>query len=232
MVEEKQLEVIAHNIWGVGGSVGLFPGAKLPLRSTIVRLSDGRLLIHSPVAFSADVVAAIHKLGEVAYLVAPNLFHHLFLEAAQKHFPNANTLGPAFLTKKVKSLHVDFTVTTSLPTDLAFDFEHVQIRGAPAFSEFVLLHRPSKSLLVGDYFFNIRSCQGVLTPIVLRLTGTWQKVSQSKLWRLMSRDREEMKASAQEVLSLDYQRVIVCHGDVVEQGRDFTRHALGWLLDA
>ncbi|MCP4444249.1 MAG: hypothetical protein GY811_02740 [Myxococcales bacterium] len=47
----------------------------------------------------------------------------------------------------------------------------------------------------------------------------------------MTKDRAAMAASARSVLALDYQRVIMCHGEVVEDGRDFTTSALAWLLE-
>ena len=45
----------------------------------VVRLPDGRLFLHSPIAPSDDLAREVEALGPVAYLVAPNKFHHLFV---------------------------------------------------------------------------------------------------------------------------------------------------------
>jgi hypothetical protein len=230
MTSKTELNKIADNIWAVEGQASLMPGVKFPVRATVVRLSDGGLLVHSPIDFSGEMAASIGKLGEVSTLLAPNLFHHLFLGDAQNHFPDAQTICGAGMAKKKKDLRIDATFGDSLPGTLSDDFDHVMIEGAPRFDELVLLHRPSKSLIVADYFFNIHETEGLLSPLVLRMTGSYKKATQSKLWRKMTKDRDAMVKSAKAVLDLDFERVIMGHGDVVDDGRAFTKESLQWLL--
>lgn len=230
MSTTDSLSKIAENMWAVEGHTSLMPGVKFPIRATIVRLTDGGLMIHSPVAFSDETAAAIGQLGEPSILLAPNLFHHLYIQRAQAQFPNALTVAGPGMTEKVKTLQIDATYGPTLPGKLSEDFEHVMIEGAPRFNELVLLHRASKTLLVADYFFNIHDTKGLLTSLVLRMTGTHGKAAQSKLWRRMTKDKAAMAKSAKAVLALDYQRVVMCHGDVVEDGRDFTATSLEWLV--
>lgn len=232
MSKSATLDKIAENLWAVEGQVSLMPGVKFPVRATIVRLADGGLMIHSPVAFSDETAAAIGQLGEVKTLLAPNLFHHLYMARAQAQFPDALTIGGPGLAEKVKTLRIDATYGSALPGNLGDDFEHVLIEGAPRFSELVLLHRESRTLLVADYFFNIQDAEGILTPLILRMTGSYKKATQSKLWRRMTKDKAAMAASARAVLALDYQRVVMCHGAVVDDGREFTAASLQWLLES
>jgi hypothetical protein len=208
------------------------PGFTLPCRSTLVRLSSGELLLHSPVSLNPEVVAAVQKSGQVTRILAPNLYHHLFLSEAQAKFPSAQTIAPVGLSEKSKDLRVDSSFDPTHLPDLGEDFSCVLIEGATRFSEVVLLHKPSQTLIVGDYFFNIQRTRGLLTPWLLRLTGSYKKATQSKLWRKVTDDKALMKKSAQAVLDLDFRRVIMCHGDVIEDGREMAKCSLSWLLDA
>ncbi len=226
----RHITKIAEDIWAVEGQVSLMPGVKLPARATIVRLSDGGLMVHSPLSFCDETAAAIGELGEVSTLLGPNLFHHLYLGKAQEQFPDAKTVCGASMASKRASLRIDETFGERLPGALSDDFEHVMIGGAPKFDELVLFHRASRTLIVADYFFNIHDTKGLLSPLILKMTGTHKKATQSTLWRRVTKDREAMANSARAVLALDYQRVIMCHGDVVEDGREFTTASLDWLL--
>jgi len=51
------------------------------------------------------------------------------------------------------------------------------------------------------------------------------------LWRKVTDDKALMKQSAQSVLKLDFRRIIMCHGDVIEDGRAMAERSLSWLLD-
>jgi hypothetical protein len=72
---------------------------------------------------------------------------------------------------------------------------------------------------------------GWMSPVAFRLTGTWNKTSQSRLWRAVVKDREAMASSIREVLSQDFDRVIVAHGDVIERGGPrILADAARWLI--
>ena len=54
-----------------------FFGVEVGARMTVVRLPGPRLLLHSPVPAAPELLREVEALGPVAYLVAPNKFHHL-----------------------------------------------------------------------------------------------------------------------------------------------------------
>ena len=49
-------------------------------RMAVLRLSGGDLLVHSPVALTSDLQAALGELGEVKYVVTPNTEHVKFAQ--------------------------------------------------------------------------------------------------------------------------------------------------------
>lgn len=50
-----------------------FLGLRLTAAMTVVRLADGALLLHSPVALTPERRAQVDGLGPVRHLYAPNL---------------------------------------------------------------------------------------------------------------------------------------------------------------
>src|SRR3954468_16452764 len=69
------LVAFADGIWICAAPVR-FLGLRLTSTMTVLRLSDGGLLLTSPVAMTPERRLAVEALGRVAHLYAPNLFHH------------------------------------------------------------------------------------------------------------------------------------------------------------
>jgi len=72
-----QLEKLAENIWTVASN-HLFLALHVGTRMTVVRLANGGLWLHSPVAMSAQLQQELDALGPVAHIVCPNLYHHVY----------------------------------------------------------------------------------------------------------------------------------------------------------
>jgi hypothetical protein len=66
-------------------------GTKFDARMTVVRLSSGELMLHSPCNITAAIAEEILALGPVGHIVAPGNFHHMYVAAAQAAFPEART---------------------------------------------------------------------------------------------------------------------------------------------
>ena len=91
-------------------------GLKLGSRMTVVRLADGGLLLHSPIALDHATIDELRALGEVTHVVAPNLYHHLHAGPAVEAFPEAQLHGPAALHRKRRDLSFDHTLTETRAT--------------------------------------------------------------------------------------------------------------------
>ena len=73
------LKPVAADLWIVDGpqiEFGMGP-LKFPFttRMTILRLRNGELILHSPVALTPALRSAVELLGPVRFLVAPNSLH-------------------------------------------------------------------------------------------------------------------------------------------------------------
>ncbi|GAL10299.1 hypothetical protein JCM19233_1276 [Vibrio astriarenae] len=69
-----------------------------------MKLSSGKLWVHSPIQLSESTKHQVDKLGEVVYLVAPNHLHHLFLPEWLCAIPTLNSSGLMKSLKSAKTL--------------------------------------------------------------------------------------------------------------------------------
>ena len=205
-------------------------GLELGGRMTVVRLPDGGLWIHSPVRLEAGVRAAVEALGPVRFLVAPNVMHHVHLGDWAAAYPEARVVGPAGLRRKRPELRLEVELTDTPEPGWAAVLSQQLMRGMPKLDEFAFLHRPSRTLLLTDLAFHIRGSPSWLTRSYLRLCRTYGKLAPTPLLKSMVKDRPALRASVDTVLGWDFERVVVCHGEVLEHGgREALRDGFSWL---
>jgi hypothetical protein len=203
--------------------------AELGTRTTIVQLESGGLFVHSPGPLSVASSREIDAIGPVEHLVAPNLFHHLFLiENAKAYQAAAVHLAPG-LAKKRKDLPFNEELGPEANPIWVADLDQLILRGAPAFNEVAFLHRASKTLILTDLAFNIEHASG-LSRLFFKMMGTFGGLSTSRLLKLLTRDREEAGRSVERLLDWDFERIILAHGAIVETAaKDRLSDALAWL---
>lgn len=209
-----------------------FRHAGLPMRSrmTVVRLDDGRLWLHSPVAPTHDVVRAVERLGPVCDLVIPNRFHHLWADAWRAEMPEARLFAPECLKNKRPRLNPDEILGTDAPRRWHGCFGMARVGGAPLLGEMVFLHHPSRTLIVTDLLSNVQADD----PWGLRawawLNGAYGRPATSLMVRFLVTRRAVARESIARILEWDFVRVVVGHGAIIEiEPRAALRRALAWL---
>jgi hypothetical protein len=96
-------------------------------------------------------------------------------------------------------------------------------RPAPSINEVAFLHKPSRTLLLTDWLFNFN---GAATPggrpvdphLYLRLDGAYHGPRQSRLLRAFIADKHAARELGDRLLAWDFDRIIVCHGDIIDTG--------------
>jgi len=208
------LKKVAENIWCTEDRLKFPP---LPLRMTIIKLADGGLWLHSPISMDDATARAIQALGDVKFIVSPNKIHHLFVQDAKKYFPHARMYAAPGLAEKRKDFEWDETLGNEPPAAWCGEFEQHFIGAAAELNEVVFFHKPTRTLLAADFVFNLQQPpKGLFNTLILKALGTYKKFAMSRLWSLKTQDKESLAASVQKILSWDVERVIMCHGDVVE----------------
>jgi len=208
------MRLVTTDVWQVGSAGLRFGGGVvMPISSTLIRLSDRTLLLYSPVAISDEDVAEIKAEGEVAHVVAPNLYHHLYVKPATELWPTATIHGAPGLAAKRADLKFDRELG-SAPIDSSIDVE--VIGGAPRINETLVFHRPSGTLLCADFLFNVTAPANLMTRLVLAMMGVGgRELRQSRLWNVLTKDKAAARASIDRVLGWPITSVVPSHGDEV-----------------
>jgi hypothetical protein len=205
-------------------------GLHLGTRTTLVRLGNGGLFVHSPGPADDSLQREVEKLGPVVALVAPNKMHHLFLPAWTRAFPQARTFGPPGLAAKLPSIRLDEELGNHPPSLFSDALDQHVVRGAPRLEEVAFLHRSSRTLLLTDLAFHLRRSESRFTRIAMRLNGGYGRFGTTRLLRSTFRDRSAARASLDLVLGWDFDRIVVAHGEVLDRGgREALREAYAWL---
>jgi hypothetical protein len=199
---------------------------------TVVRLSGGKLLLHSPCQPLDELIDAIREVGTVSYVVAPNWFHDLYLAQYRKLFPKATFWGSAFLKRQHKSL-IDVVLDQMTQTPWAEEMPHVTAPGLLTLDESVFFHRPTRTLIVADLLMNA-SMPAETPPLTrlgyrfLGLDGTLKVFPVLKWFGLT--DRASLRRAARQMLRWEPKRLVVGHGTpIAHDARADLQRAFAWL---
>lgn len=221
--------VVDDKIWTLDRPVW-FSGVRQRARTTVVRLDDSSLLLHSPAPPTDALAEQLRALGPVRWLVVPNCFHHLGTPAAAAHFPEAQVVGPASALNRNKALRLHVDIHDAQFGEQVPEFDVLPLLGVPFLDETVLYHRPTQTLLGAD----IVLCAGSKDHWTLRcaahITGFYERVRVPPDVRKKIPDKTAAARSIHAMLERPAQRLIVGHADVIEEGcRD--RLAQAWRLE-
>ena len=235
------LKPVAPDIWIADGPEARMAtpfggGMPFPTRMTIVRLRDGGLWCHSPIAPDQGLFHEIDALGRVRHLVSPNLLHYASIAAWGARYPDAIAWASPGVRERAAAQRIDIAFDTDLadapPAAWADDLDQVRFRGSRAIEEFVFFHRGSATLILADLIENLErdklargmrwlaSLGGVLdpdgkAPLDMRLTFTGRK-------RLAREDFDR-------IMAWRPQRVILAHGRWYERDAEAElRRAFRW----
>ncbi|KAI3293846.1 hypothetical protein DTO002I6_4792 [Penicillium roqueforti] len=171
-------------------------------RGTLVKLASGSLAVFSPVGLTSEVRETVESLGgNVKYITAPDIEHHLNLTPWKNTYPQAEILAPEGLYEKRQSnpefkdtpfKHV-FKKEDQLPRsiskefDAEFESEYVYGHGS---RELVFFHKPTRTVIEADLLFNLPAKEqysrtpeagtNFLTKLIMPLLSTkppatWQR---------------------------------------------------------
>ena len=230
MTHAGALRPLAKDIW-VAERPQKFYGLPVGTRMTVMRLSGGRLLLHSPVILDATLRSELDAIGRVAYAVAPNRVHHLYAGDVANAYPEARLwIGPG-LERKRPDLKFVAILDDESPEEWREEVGQTFCRGRPYENEIVFFHRASRTLILCDLAFNIGPSAAAVTRFLMRMIGSYGRFGPSKLDPFLIRDRAAARRSLERILAWDFDRVVVAHGDIVESGgREALREGYAWLL--
>lgn len=204
----------------------VFLGMHLGTRMTVVTLPDRSLLVHSPIAPTPELRKEIDALGEVSTIVAPNHYHNLFAGTFHDAYPRARLVGPRELAKKRPDLRfaAHFGDAGALP-------DGVVGMPVPSMLHETVLHVPHlRTLVSADLVENFETSDHMPTRMYLKVSGIHGKPGLAKpLWPMFL-DRRAARAAIDRILELDFDRLTLAHGAIIERNaRDVVRATYPFL---
>lgn len=140
-----------------------------------------------------------------------------------------------------QSNKLDLKISPEFDAEFSSEYFHSHTN-----KELVFLHKPTRTLIEADLLFNLPATEqfsksgvdatsGILTKLFGGLMNTrgemlWQK---RFLWYAAGgKDRKGFTDSANRIKAWDYDRVIPCHGDVIETGgKTIIDRATAWFTE-
>ncbi len=223
------LRRLADDLW-VTERPQRFFGLPVGARMTVIRLSGGRLLLHSPLPLDTPLRADLDALGRVAYAVAPNRLHHLYAGDVARAYADARLwVAPGLPEKRPDLVHAG-VLGDEAPIEWRGELEQAFFRGRPYENEVAFFHPATRTLILCDLAFNFGPRDAWPTRVLMSLLRSYGKLGPSRLDPLLIRDRAAASASLERILAWDFDRVIVAHGDVQESGGyALMRDGYAWL---
>jgi len=222
------LEPFAHDVWTITRDLR-FWGIETGARTTLVRLTDGRLFVHSPGPLTDALRRELEALGPVAAIVAPSLFHNLHVLEWQRAYPGAKLGCCPGLEKKRGDVRFDCILGDAAEPEWDGALRQVHFSARSMENEVVFFHPPSRTMICCDALFNLRHHRSRLTRLVAVALGN-REPGATWLEHLMMRDRKRAREQVDRMLAWDIERIVLSHGALVERdGREVLRRAYAWL---
>lgn len=213
-------------------------------RSTAIRLqeppNEGALWVMASTPFDEATKAKVQEMGnDVRFIVAADFVHHLYVKEWSDSFPNAKCIGVRGLEEKRKDVKwsglygVDGYQDSGTP--------EIESRYFPNFAnrDVVFHHKKSSTLVVADLLFNLPANEqysgtkaGKATspiPFLASMTkymSPYSAFHSSFLWLAGATEgdkgqssadrRKQFAKDAEAVAAWKPNRIVPCHGDVVE----------------
>lgn len=221
------LESWTEDIWIATREIRFF-GVETGARMTVVRLSGGGLFVHSPVALDPETRAEVDALGEVRAVVAPSLFHHLYVGEWMEAYPNAVFAACQGLDWKRPDLAFTCILGDTPHASWAGEIEQVYFSSRRE-NEVVFFDRRSNTMICADALLNLSVHASPMTKFVAKVMGN-DAPGTGYVERVMVRDRVVARRQVDRILEWEPERIILAHGGLVhEKGADAIRHAYAWI---
>jgi len=206
------LVTLSENLLWVQGSV---PGMSLKRTMVVVRLNDGKLLIHNGIALDDAAMAELERFGTPAYLIVPNAIHRLDAPAYKQRYPALRVFAPKGSRKGVEEMLAVDGVYEDFPND---DVARLETLNGVSKAEGALVVQSGDgtSLVLNDCMFNMDRKRDPLGFLFTTVMGSAPGPRVSRLAKLMLiKDKKALRADFERYADLpNLVRVIVAHEKV------------------
>ncbi|MDH3629744.1 MAG: DUF4336 domain-containing protein [Gammaproteobacteria bacterium] len=218
---EQLTEYVKERIWLLEYPVR-FGGMDLFGRTTIIRLENGDLIVHDPCKIDESTKEKIDELGIVKYIIAPGTYHHLFVQDFQKKYPNAETYLCPGLERKRPDIKFDWILGNKPDYRWEGAIDQILVQGTKIICEVAFFHKSSRTLILVDLLENIGDDYGHEAGLLLRfwwkaIFRMWNNPKAAPEYQMGWGNKEIVKTTLNKILSWDARKVIIAHGENIEE---------------
>lgn len=209
------LEALDDNLWRVEAAL-----EGIPLRRvmTVVRRSDGGLVIHSPIALEEAAMKELEALGPIALIVVPNGYHRLDAPRFAARYPSAKIATASGSARRVEAVGVRVDCTyADVPHDAAFELH--TLRGVGEVEGVMTVRSAGGTTLVfNDAIFNMPHAPGFQGFVLKHVTASSGGLKLTRLFRwVMLKDKAAFRAELEALSRTSgLRRIVVSHHESVE----------------
>lgn len=199
------------NFKKLDGIDGVYTAYKGNLRCTAIRLKDGRLCLYSPVqGIGQKALESLAEIGEVAFLLAPNHYHHKGLKQYVETFPDALLCAPDYAAPRLRKITgLGFSGLEALDPLLPATFDVVTPEGLKTGEVWLRTKDADQTAwLLVDAFCGPKMTKGALEADTPETLGTFPTYGTG--------DQTTYKSWVKKQISKDKPEILIpCHGAVV-----------------
>ncbi|MFZ4404744.1 MAG: hypothetical protein ACOYOK_11635 [Pseudobdellovibrionaceae bacterium] len=202
-----------ENLWEIRGDWK----NKFGRRMTVIRLNDGRLIIHNSIQLKNADLAWLTSQGRVSFIVAPNTFHCSDAGWMAEKFPTAELLVPKSKIEFFKKLKLNpKDVNSEFPTSILSEVKCIPMLGTRV-EEAAFIHFSSRTLILCDLAFNMGNVYSGFEKLVMNWNKIGGQFGPSRLTKILfTKNRRLLIKSYETLLKENFDRVIVNHGEILE----------------
>jgi hypothetical protein len=208
----RPIAKVEENLWTVDGDIRL-PGGVFVRKMTLMRLRDGRIVIHSAIALEEPDMDEIERWGEPAFCIVPNRRHRLDAPAFRGRYPTLRIVCPTAARALVEQV---------VPVDGAYEMLPREIEWrtlATKDDEAALIsrNRDRATIVFGDALFNVPHFGGALGWVFRSLGSTGGPRVTPLAKRVVVANKRQLASEFHELAATPgLVRLIPGHGDNIE----------------
>ncbi|KAA1479350.1 hypothetical protein DENSPDRAFT_886669 [Dentipellis sp. KUC8613] len=237
---ESTIREVTKDVWTFSRPFTRLGFLRIGGRSTAIKLKSGDVWVLASTPLDQSTKDTINKLGPVKYIVGADSVHHLYLGEFHREYPQAKLIAVEEAVNKKKGDGLKFAGfwgDKNLNPKFGFEDEILSCY----FSGFknkdvAFCHVASKTLIEADLLFNMPPTEQYAHAwfsggLPFMKVTPWSSFH-ATMTKNLSVDNEAMKRDAKTVAGWDFNRIIPCHGDVIEEdGNKAWRSAFKFFLD-
>ena len=229
----KAIKPLSDDIWIADGDTVSWYGMPYTTRSTIIRLDNGHLWVHSPIKITDALLSEVDQLGPVKHLVSPNKIHHLFMNSWKQAYPEAILYASPGLKEKRADINFEDELEDSPKLAWEKDIDQMIFKGSLNMDEVVFFHKKSRTLILTDLIENFHPDYfSGYKKAIATVTGILSPNGKTPLdWRMSFLfGKKQARASLEKMISWNPSSIIIAHGECIySDAVGFLKKSFSWL---